>query len=418
VRQAIIVKPGLLVLRRAELAEAMRRPERGNFSTEPQPPCEQCQRPLAEVLITTGGPMGDPALWRDHPVAVDGWACADCGVFRYPRNLSPARITEIMKEGVEHGRADRFAEAELCFARIVWDWPGYAAGHLNYAEATRSRLHQDPPDAPQLRRQLERRMVEHYEAAIDAFVAEPTPAEAVAAIARACLTLAEHAIESRAVDRARRFLITCLRLEGLPEPLAAQAREGEEYVRTRRDLFAEAADLLSPRIRIVGRPPQPPATPQERKEMVEAIEKLDEHLALAPERWQSLWLRAKALPLLDRDAEAFETWKQAFALHPGQREIAQDYSLELLLANRASDAREVSRAHAALRPDDAQACCNLAVAELLCGDLDAAGRALRRSDELDPTDPVARTLARRLAGYRAGKPLPRTMAELERGDAG
>ena len=90
--------------------------------------------------VTTGGAMGDPELWRDHPVAVDGWACAGCGKLRYPRRMAPGAITGFSVEGVEHGRAGRFADAELCFARIVWDWPGYLPGHLNYAEALRSRL--------------------------------------------------------------------------------------------------------------------------------------------------------------------------------------------------------------------------------------------------------------------------------------
>jgi hypothetical protein len=99
----MIVSPGVVVLRRKELAEALRRPDKPNFSDDTPPPCDQCGKPLAELFITTGGERGDPELWRDHPVAVDGWACVACGVFSYPRRISPSRITQLATEGVEHG---------------------------------------------------------------------------------------------------------------------------------------------------------------------------------------------------------------------------------------------------------------------------------------------------------------------------
>ena len=83
------------------------------------------------MFITTGGLKGDSRPLADLPIAVDGWACVTCGVFRYPRNDSVDTIHELTEQGVAHGQADRFAEAELCFARVVWNWPGYALGHGN-----------------------------------------------------------------------------------------------------------------------------------------------------------------------------------------------------------------------------------------------------------------------------------------------
>ncbi len=178
---AMVAQPGIIVFRRHDLAELMRRPTEPNASTapgsaiEPPAPCEKCGKPVAEVFITTGTMMGNPALWLEHPVAVDGWACVECGVFRYPRRIEAARIVELGDEGVAHARAGRFDEAELCFARIVWDWPGYVTGHINYAEAIRNRLHDAPPDDEQVRRRITRRMVEQYEEAVDVFTRDPTP---------------------------------------------------------------------------------------------------------------------------------------------------------------------------------------------------------------------------------------------------
>lgn len=414
-KRAVIVEPGMIVLRRKELVERMERPKQPNFSDEPQGPCEQCGKPLEETFITTGGALGDRDLWRDHPVAVDGWACLGCGVFRYPRRVGPDAITALAREGVEHGQAGRFADAEWCFARIVWNWPGYIAGHVNYAEALRERLAQAPPDDAQVKRRVTQRMIEQYEEAIDRFVAEPTPPDAVGSIARACLTLVDLAIKDRALDRASRYVEICLALPGLPEDAASSARGGREYLATRHDLFDDASNVLGDRIRLSGRPARPPATPDERAQIVRAIENLEHHIRLAPDRWQAAWLHAKALHLLGKHAEAFDTWRRASERFPAERNLARDYSLELLEADRVSEARAVARAITERHPKDATLWCNLAVAEVLSNDLDAAEAALERSHALDPSDRIAKLITDRVREYRRGKPVPRTLRGLQAG---
>ena len=412
----MIVEPHQIVLRRAELAEGMARPTQPNFNDAPQPPCERCGRPLDELFITTGGPLGDPDVWRDHPIAVDGWACTTCGVFRYPRRMEPAQITAFGVEGSSAGRAGDFATAEQYFARIVWDWPGYMVGHLNYAEATRDRLHHAKPDDAAVRRRLEARYLEHYEAAVMAFVSEPTPAAALPSIVRAILAIADSALAARAFDRAARVLALVDMFREVPEALRADTTDRWEYIRTRRFLVEDAFAVVGSRIRLVGRDLVPPSTQRDRDDVTKAIEGLEEHLALAPDRWQSLWLYAKALHVIGRDADAFTTWTRAFATHPAQPELAQDYSIELLFAGRTVEAREVARTHAQHAPDNnSQAWANLAVTELLCGDLAATEAAVTRSLAQDPADKVALLLQSRLETYRAGAPLPTSMAELERG---
>jgi len=148
--------------------------------------------------------------------------------------------------------------------------------------------------------------------------------------------------------------------------------------------------------------------------VVEAIERLEEHIGFAPERWQSAWLHAKALHLVGRDSDALEVWRRAFERFGHQRELARDYGMELLDAERNAEARDVHRRITARVADDATLWCNLAVTELLCGDLDAADRALAHSMLLDPQDKIANSLKSRIAGYRRGQPLPRSLRELER----
>jgi Flp pilus assembly protein TadD len=179
-------------------------------------------------------------------------------------------------------------------------------------------------------------------------------------------------------------------------------------------MFDDANRVLGPRIGLSGRAARPPATPDERKQVALAIENLEHHVALAPERWQSAWLYAKALHLVDRDPDAFEVWRRAFEKFPAERDLARDYSNALLQADRVDEARTVARAIAERLPDDATLWCNLSVTEILSNDLDAAEAALARSRTLDPSDKIADLVASRIAGYRSGKPVPRTMRELER----
>lgn len=408
-----VVREGeMVVLRKRELAEQLTRPEEPNFSDETPGPCETCAKTLAEVLITTGGPLGDAELWRDVPVAVDGWACVDCGVFRYPRKLSAERSTQLTEDGATHGRAGRFAEAELCFARVVWAWPGYVMAHVNYAEATRERLHRTGASLDaQVRRRLEARMLEQLEAAVAGHAKKPLE-NAVPAVAHACVSIAELAVANHAFERARRYLDALLELAGVPEAASEKARELARYIDTRHDLFEAAAKVLMPRIELADRPARPPETPEQRKAVVDAMAKLEEHIERAPDRWQAAWLRAKAMFVLGKTEEGFDAWREASERFPDEADLARDYSMALLKADRCDEARAVARAIAERHPADATLWCNLSVTELLCGDLDAAQAALARSRSLDASDVVAKTVEERLALYRAGRALPKTLREL------
>ncbi|APR80210.1 Hypothetical protein A7982_05557 [Minicystis rosea] len=410
-RAPLLVRAGAVVLRRAELVEGLRAPTEPNFSEAPQTPCDRCGRPFAEVFITTGGPEGDPDVWCDHPIAVDGWACTDCGVFRYPRRVTPERIHALTEEGAAHGRAGRIAEAELCFARITWDWPGYFIGHLNYAEATRDRISSTKNLDEARSRRLTDRMVSQYEAAITAFEREPSHFPVLGA-ARAYLALAHVAIERRALDRADRMLARCLALSGLDEASADEARKLARYVAERHDLFDEAAPIIEPHLHLSDRPGRPIESGQDRKRLVEALEKMETHLALAPTSWRAAWLLAKGKSALGDRAGARAAWQRAYAAAPEEVNVVREYALELLQQGAAAEALPMARAIVEAHPEDATLWCNLAVTELLAGELSAAEKSIERSRALDPRDPIARAAEAKIASYRGGKPLPKSLADL------
>ena len=77
------------------------------------------------------------------------------------------------------------------------------------------------------------------------------------------------------------------------------------------------------------------------------------------------------------------------------------------------EAREVNRDATARCETDATLWCNLAVTELLCGDVAEAKRCLAKSHALDPNDPIAAALERRIEQITATGRFPRTLAELE-----
>lgn len=275
-REPIAVDGSVVTIRSAEIAKDLVAPTAPNVAiSELTERCQRCGQPLAEVFITTGGALGDPDVWRDHPIAVDGWACATCGVFRYPKKVDPERIHELTEQGVAHGRAGEVAAAELCFVRIVWNWPGYFPGHLNYAEATRSRLAASKPDDPAVERRLIRRMVEQYQAAVEAFEAEPVRS-LVAGAARAYRSLAEQAIATRDTDQARRLLETCLRLDGLPAEDETSARAQLRYLERGGPRFDEAREALEPYLVLDDREARPITTGADRQRVVAAMEILTE----------------------------------------------------------------------------------------------------------------------------------------------
>lgn len=413
---ALVTDATQVVFCSAELVEtlALKPPPGANGSDDPQPPCSECGKPLVEVLITTGGPLCDPTVWRDTPIAVDGWACVPCGKYRYPRKVTAQRITELMEEGVAHGRAGRFADAEHSFLRVTWNWPGYPPAHINYAEAVRTRLHHAKGEPEALRRKLEARMIEHYEIGIENATDLTGPsASVVPMVSRALVTLAEHALlQARAFDRATRFAKQAIALPGAPPEDVTRAHEIANYIALRLDLFHAAGDVLSPYLDLMGGKKQEIASGDDRKKIADAVSDLAEHLTYAPDRWQSHWLYAKGLFAAERREDGFAAWATAYAKFPASIEIARDYSMDLLRDDRVAESLAVNQAIAARHPDDSSLHCNLGVTQLLVGEIDAAKASIAKARRLDPTDPVAQTVERRL---QRGAPFPRKLGELERG---
>jgi tetratricopeptide (TPR) repeat protein len=413
-KRGMEVRDGVCLFRVREFGDYLKPPAAANFTDDGPQICGGCNRAMAELLLTTGGPGCEPDVWRDVPIAVDGWACVECGTFRVPRKMTPAQINGFVDEGARAGKAGQFAEAEWWFTRVTWDWPGYLLGHLNLGEALSSRLRQSPDLEPPVRRVLKTRMRDQYEAAVDSYQRSPDPT-LLQIIVRAQLILAELAIEDRAFDRARRSLRAVAEQTGVDEALTTRANELQQYLDERGDLFDAAVVVLDPYLDYMNRQPKPIETPEERTRVVQALEDLQRHYQLAPTRWQTAWQIAKGRAALDGIEAAIESWRRAWTTHPGQRDIARELSLALLRTDRVKEALEVNRAIVEAIPGDATLWCNLAVCELLNGNLTDARRCVEKCRVIDPADPIAGAVEKQVARCEAGAALPRTLRELERG---
>lgn len=407
----IELRDEVCAIRRAEVAELLQRPTEPYLGDATSRACEGCGRAMPAALITTGGPLGDPAVWRDAPVAVDGWACVACGVFHYPRRMQPADITGFVDEGVRAGAAGDHAAAEWWFTRVVWDWPGYIPAHVNLAEATRRRLVALGDADPALTRRLVARMRTHYEEALEAHARHPDAS--VEAVAQAAVTLAEIALNDRAPDRARRALAVFAALPPSRPEFAERAETFRRYLDDRLDLFDAAADVLMPYIDLQGRTSKPLDVPRDREVVVQALADLAEHRRLVPGHWRTGWMLAKGRAVLGDTEGALALWRELSAAHPGEPDVAREASSAMLRSDHVQEALAVNRAICERVPDDATLWCNRAVCELLVGDLAAARACLDRSDALNPDDRIAKAVRRRLDDCEASGSRPRTLRELE-----
>ena len=93
--------------------------------------CSDDGSALVPILITTYGDFGDPAVWREYPLAVDGWRCPEDGNIEFPALLSPAEVTNLLQLGEAAAKSGNLDEAEFNFRRVTSSWPGYMFGRVN-----------------------------------------------------------------------------------------------------------------------------------------------------------------------------------------------------------------------------------------------------------------------------------------------
>jgi Flp pilus assembly protein TadD len=380
--------------------------DRRGLTRESGKKCE-CGGLQVEVVITTGGPMGDPELWAEHPLALDGWSCPGCNHLSGPRVLEPDEVTALTQQGSAAAQERRFDEAELAFRRVANSWPQYGPGRFNLAALYEERLMAELAGERRVRVESRlRNTAEHH--AQEALRGSCVPVHLPVGV------LVRLYLHSEAEEKARDVVGEASVRDGLSAAETEGLAHWGEYVRRRQDLFDRGHELVKEHILLHDRP-ESKLYDAARERIKEGVDLLLRHASVRPESAAALFLAGKGLQVLGDEGGCVRELARASAVDPAQHDIAREYCLALLATGRPNEAVAVARQACASKPQDAGLVANLGIAILLAGDLAAAEREVERACRMDGRDPINRALSGRLRQIRSGeRPMPRSLQELNR----
>lgn len=119
-----------------------------------------------------------------------------------------------------------------------------------------------------------------------------------------------------------------------------------------------------------------------------AVTDLEQLLSLDPKRWNVLWFHGKGLVALGRPAEAYESFHRAFELEQGAEVIPRELAGVCLELGKFDEAVVVAERAAAISPADPATLGNLALAQLMAGQLALAKVSNSKALSIDPSDRI------------------------------
>lgn len=362
--------------------------------------CEQCNKPLRKVVFTTAGSGDQIEIWREYPLAVDGWVCPNCGWSAMPRCISAEESTEYGGRGAEHAANGQFDDAEFWFRRIIGSWPRYAAGYADLGQLSCERADAEKSHDAKLRHRANavrwlRRAVAH----------DPERKLLASRISLArMLALAgkedeAHAIVQELLDDP----VVPAEIRTDAETLAVSVREG-------RALFTRASDM------VWGLALERPGSPLEAsgRRMLEDGRALLRQAAERKRSFATSWLLGKIEMRLGNATAAIAALEDAHEIDPRHPDGCRELAVALLEAERAPDALPVAERAVDLRPDDAGLRCNLALVLLLTGNVTRARSEVTAALSRKPDDAITLALVKMIDDIVAGRrEQPRSLAEAE-----
>ena len=377
------------------------------FPQEPESPgrkemaaCERCGKRLRQVVFTTAGSGDQIEVWRQYPLAVDGWLCVACGWSVMPRFISPEESVEYGRTGAEHAKSGQLDDAEFWFRRILGSWPGYPAGYADLGQISTARA--ETASAPEERARYRSEAEGWFRRAVQAD-AEHGIAGVRVALARA---LALNDKEQEAIE----VLDELLGAPAVSEPERAEAERVLADLRAGKALFSRATELAGDH---VLEPPAKPLSATARRSL-ERARALARQAAERETSFATSWFLGKLELRLGNMDAALTALQQAHALNPDQPDGCRELASVYLELDRAQDALPLARRAAELRPGDAGLDCNLAIILLLTGDVDGARAQAAAALSRDPGDAITGGVLNLIDDVRAGRrPRPRSLAEAE-----
>jgi tetratricopeptide (TPR) repeat protein len=395
----VAIEADRVVLRDLQRAKAFPQ-EPKQFGHNEIAACEQCSKPLRKVVFTTAGSGDQVEIWRQYPLAVDGWMCPACGWSAMPRHISAEESVEYGRHGSDHASNGQFDDAEFWFRRIVGSWPGYAAGYADLGQLSCARA--DAAVSPDEKRRWRAEAETWFRRAVDA-----DPDRRLAGVripfARVLALLGN---EREALEG----LSALVTDPATPDPIRTEAELLAKDLRDGRALFSRATEMVRG---IVLEPPTKSLEASGRS----ALEEARVLLRQAAERKNSFatsWFLGKVELRLGNGAAAVAALENAHRIEPDQPNGCRELVAAYLELDRAHDGLPIARRATELQPDDAGLRCNLALVLLLTGDVPSARAEASAALSRDPNDNITRGLLEMIDDVIAGRrPRPRSLAEAE-----
>jgi tetratricopeptide (TPR) repeat protein len=370
--------------------------------------CHRCGRAMEEALIADRLPNETPST--AEAVVVDGWVCVKCKTTAFPRPCTMEQSLEWGAKGTAHARKNEFAAAEWWFVRIASSWPLYLAADLDIATA-QLRWRDLAGMSPEFRQELLTRAIARLRHGLKSYELEPSR-NSPFAVSHLIVTLGDVLTVNEAWAEARAVLARALGVEMQPHT-AAHLERLTAFLASEPEIFRDASAIVSPHVIVEGRPGKP-IPPERRETVVRAVEQLEAHYE-QHHGWRSLWLAAKGRTSLGETERSLELWRRAELAHGDVLAIVVEAALACLLAGRNEDARAMGRRSVERTPKDAALWSNLAIAELLCGQLTEAQASVARALELDPASSTTSSLRATIERCAKSGVYPRTFDDLNRG---
>jgi len=362
--------------------------------------CKHCSNPLRRVVFTTAGGGDQLDVWRQYPLAVDGWLCRSCGWSAVPRFISAEESVEYGRQGTAHATSGQFDDAEFWFRRIVSSWPGYAAGYADLGRLSTARA-----DASTSVRARHR-----YRSDAEAWFRRAVAADPECRIAGARVALAQVLALNGDEREALQILDRLLGDPALEPSLRTEAETLASGVRGGKALFTRATEMSG---ELALEPPSKPLSAADR-ELLEEASALLRQAAQRMSTFATSWYLGKVEMRLGNLEVALSALQRAHTIDPDQPDGCRELGSVYLELDRAQEALPIVRRAAELRPGDAGLRCNLGLILLFTGDVAAARAEVTAALALEPNDTVTRGVLRLIDEVVAGRrQRPSSLAEAE-----